>query len=101
MKTIKKYKDFNEGLISKGLEILNYKIVKENDKIAKKYLDMVYEDYSKKGNLLAIKICQHKGYNQLWYRITEDPYGKPGEGGGNFPEYIEIEIMSIKEQLIK
>lgn len=49
MKTIKKYKDFNEGLISKGLEILNYKIVKENDKIAKKYLDMVYEDYAKKG----------------------------------------------------
>ena len=72
MKTIKKYKDFNEGLISKGLEILNYKIVKENDKIAKKYLDMIYEDY-----------------------------GKPGEVGGNFPEYIEIEIMSIKEQLIK
>lgn len=33
----------------------------------------------------------------MWYRITEDPYGKPCEGGGNFPEYIEIEIMSIKE----
>lgn len=47
MRVIKSYKKFNEGIISKGLEILNYKEVKENDKIAEKYLKMVYDNYNK------------------------------------------------------
>lgn len=39
---LQRYQEFtNEGIISKGLELLNYKTVKENDKIAKKYIDMI------------------------------------------------------------
>jgi hypothetical protein len=52
-----RYNQFiNEGIISKGLELLNYKTVKENDKIAQKYLKMVYDNYNKHKNLMAVKI---------------------------------------------
>ena len=40
-----RYKQFNEGILSKATELINYKALAENDKIAQKYLDMIYKDY--------------------------------------------------------
>lgn len=94
---LKKYSQFNEGLISKGLELVNYKKVKENDKIAQKYLKMVYDDYNKHKNLMAVKISINSGYTTLWYKISDDPYTQAGTAGGECPEYIEIKLTSINE----
>lgn len=87
----------NEGLISKGLELLNYKTVKENDRIAQKYLKMVYDNYNKHKNLMAVKIIINSGYTTLWYKISEDPYTQAGTAGGEYPDYIEVELTSINE----
>lgn len=106
----------NEGIISKGLELLNYKTVKENDKIAQKYLKMVYDNYNKHKNLMAVKISINSGYTTLWYKISDDPYTKAGtsggrnvlkhvsstnliqlQTGGDYPKYTEVEITSINE----
>jgi hypothetical protein len=93
-----RYNQFiNEGIISKGLELLNYKTVKENDKIAQKYLKMVYDNYNKHKNLMAVKIAINSGHTTLWYKISEDPYTQAGTGGGEFPDYIEVEITSINQ----
>lgn len=91
-----RYKQFNEGIISKGLELINSKEIKESDKIAQKYLDMIYKDYEKKKSLLAVKISNNKGYKKFWYKITEDPYGNPSTSGGEY-DYIIIELTSINE----
>lgn len=87
----------NEGIVSKGLELLNYKTIKENDKIAQKYLKMVYDNYNKHKNLMAIKIAINSGYTTLWYKISEDPYTQANTSGGEFPDYIEVKITSINE----
>jgi len=87
----------NEGVISKGLELLNYKTVKENDRIAQKYLKMVYDNYNKHKNLMAVKIIINSGYTTLWYKISEDPYTQAGTAGGEYPDYIEVELTSINE----
>jgi len=93
-----RYNQFiNEGIISKGLELLNYKTVKENDKIAQKYLKMVYDNYNKHKNLMAVKIAINSGHTTLWYKISEDPYTQAGTAGGEYPKYTEVEITSINE----
>jgi hypothetical protein len=93
-----RYNQFiNEGIISKGLELLNYKTVKENDKIAQKYLKMVYDNYNKHKNLMAVKISINSGYTTLWYKISEDPYTQANTSGGEFSDYIEVKITSINE----
>lgn len=98
MKNIKNYNNFiNEGIVSKGLELLNYSTIKKNDVLAKKYLDMIYKDYAEKKSLLPVKMAINDKYTTMWYKITKDPYGTPGNSGGSFPEYIEVEIMSIYE----
>ena len=87
----------NEGVISKRLELLNYKTVKENDRIAQKCLKMVYDNYNKHKNLMAVKIIINSGYTTLWYKISEDPYTQAGTAGGEYPDYIEVELTSINE----
>lgn len=93
-----KYQEFiNEGIISKGLELLNYKTVKENDKIAKKYIDMIYTNYNKHKNVMAAKMFESDGYTNFWYKISEDPYAQAGTGGGEYPDYIEVKLTSISQ----
>lgn len=95
---VHRYQEFiNEGIISKGLELINYKTVKENDKIAKKYIDMIYQNYNKHKNVMAAKIFESDGYTNFWYKISEDPYAQAGTGGGEYPDYIEVKLMSIRE----
>jgi hypothetical protein len=95
---LQRYNQFiNEGIISKGLELLNYKTVKENDKIAQKYLKMIYDNYDKHKNLMAIKISINSGYTSFWYKISEDPYTQAGTRGGNFSDYIEVKLTTIQE----
>jgi hypothetical protein len=93
-----KYQEFiNEGVISKGLELLNYKTVNENDKIAKKYIDMIYDNYSEHKNIMAAKICENNGYTSFWYKISKDPYAQVGTSGGEYPDYIEVKLTSINQ----
>lgn len=95
---LRRYNQFiNEGIISKGLELINYKTVKENDKIAQKYLKMVYDNYNRHKNLMAVKIFFNKGYTNFWYKISEDPYAQAGTAGGEYPDYIEVKLTSINE----
>lgn len=86
-----------EGIISKGLEILNYKEVRENDKIAKKYIDMIMSNWNKHKNLMAVKISKNDKYNTLCYKISDDVNAKCGISGGEYPEFIEVELTSINE----
>jgi len=82
---IQKYQEFiNEGIISKGLELINYKTVKENDKIAKKYIDMIYQNYNKHKNVMATKIFDNGTHCTLIYKISEDPYAQAGTSGGEY-----------------
>lgn len=95
---LQKYQEFiNEGIISKGLELINYKTVKENDKIAKKYIDMIYQNYNKHKNVMAAKIFDNGSYCTLIYKISEDPYAQAGTAGGEYPKYIEVKLTSIRE----
>lgn len=95
---IKNYNQYiNEGIISKGLELINYKTIKENDKISNKYFKMIYDNYQKNKNLMAVKISLNKGYSTLWYKISDDTLTRCGTSGGHFPNYIEVEITSINE----
>ena len=95
---VQRYQEFiNEGIISKGLELLNYKTVKENDKIAKKYIDMIYQNYNKHKNVMAAKIFDNGSHCTLIYKISEDPYAQSGTSGGEYPEYIEVKLTSIRE----
>jgi hypothetical protein len=41
---MKYIKTYNEGILSKGLELLNYS--KEADIICKKYIKMIYDDWN-------------------------------------------------------
>ena len=94
---LQRYNQFiNEGIISKGLELLNYKTVKENDNIAQKYLKMIYDNYDKHKNLMAVKIAINSGHTTLWYKISEDPYTQAGTWGGE-SDFIEVKITSINE----
>jgi len=93
-----KYQEFiNEGIISKGLELLNYKTVNENDKIAKKYIDMIYDNYNKHKNIMAAKIFESNGYTNFWYKISEDSYAQAGTSGGEYPDYIKVKLTSINQ----
>lgn len=95
---LQRYQEFiNEGIISKGLELLNYKTVKENDKIAKKYIDMIYDNYNKHKNVMAAKIFDNGSHCTLIYKISEDPYAQAGTAGGEYPDYIEVKLTSIRE----
>lgn len=95
---LQRYQEFiNEGIISKGLELLNYKTVKENDKIAKKYIDMIYANYNKHKNVMAAKIFDNGSHCTLIYKISEDPYAQAGTAGGEYPDYIEVKLTSIRE----
>ena len=90
---LQRYKEFtNEGILSKGIELLNYKKIKENDKIAKEYLEMIYKDYAKKRSLLAAKITLNKNYKTISYKISEDPYAEPGSTGGDI-DYLIIKFI--------
>lgn len=96
---LQRYQEFiNEGIISKGLELLNYKTVKENDKIAKKYIDMIYVNYNKHKNVMAAKIFDNGSHCTLIYKISEDPYAQAGTAGGEYPNYIEVKLTSIREK---
>lgn len=95
---LKRYNQFiNEGIISKSLELINYSKVSENDKIAKKYLKMVYDNYDKNKNLMAAKISINSKYTSFWYKISDDPYTQSGTSGGEYPNYIEVKLTSINE----
>jgi hypothetical protein len=95
---VQRYQEFiNEGIISKGLELLNYKKIKDNDKIAKKYIDMIYQNYNKHKNVMAAKIFDNGSHCTLIYKISEDPYAQAGTAGGEYPEYIEVKLTSIRE----
>lgn len=96
---LQRYQDFiNEGIISKGLELLNYKTVKENDKIAKKYIDMIYTNYNKHKNVMAANIFDNGSHCTLIYKISENPYAKAGTAGEEYPDYIEVKLTSIREK---
>lgn len=94
-----RYKDFtNEGIISKGLELLNYRTIKENDKIAKKYIEMIYKDWEKNKNLMAVFLNFNDSNTSLTYKISDDPYTQCNTKGGDFEkETSEIKLMSINE----
>lgn len=95
---LQRYQEFtNEGIISKGLELLNYKTVKENDKIAKKYIDMIYANYKIHKNVMAAKIFDNGSHCTLIYKISEDPYAQAGTAGGEYPDYIEVKLTSIRK----
>jgi hypothetical protein len=95
---LQRYNQFiNEGIISKGLELLNYKTVKENDKIAQKYIKMIYDNYNKHKNVMAAKIIINSGYTTLWYKISDDPYAQAGTSGGEYPNFIEVKLTTIQE----
>jgi hypothetical protein len=71
---IKNYSDFiKEGILTKGKQLLNYKSVKENDKIAQKYINMIYVDWEKNKNLLKVGIRRANDSDnmELEYRITD------------------------------
>lgn len=88
-----RYTQFNESILSKATELINYKALAENDKIAQKYLDMIYKDYKEKGNLLAVKIID----NVIIYKLSKDnPYAEAGTSGGEF-DYIDIKLSSLDE----
>ena len=90
---LKRYIDFNESILSKGIELLNHKEIKKNDVIAKKYIDMIYDDYNagkfisiygtKRKNLGAAKLALNGNFRTLWYKITPEPYGEPSSSGGS------------------
>jgi hypothetical protein len=96
---LNRYTEFtNEGIISKGLEIINYKTVKENDKIADKYIKMIYDNYKKHNNIMAAKIMDNTSSCSLIYKISDDPYAQAGTAGGQYPKFIEVKLTSIKER---
>ena len=91
-----RYKEFNEGIISKGMELLHHPTIKENDKIAKKYIDMIYKDWEKQKNLLAVFMNFNDGYDTFTYKICENPRAFAGTSGGDH-DYIQVNFTSIHQ----
>lgn len=72
---IKYHQFINEGL----KEIINFRQIKVNDQIAKKYIDMMYADYENKKDLLQVFIVD----DSLSYHLHDDPFL---HAGTNLPE---------------
>lgn len=90
MKHIKRIDELNiNRMLTKGKEILNYSKVKENNKIGKKYIDMIYDDYRKKNDLLKVFLNTDSMF--LKYKISDNYKNFAGIGNMDKGD-IEIKL---------
>ncbi len=57
---------------------------------------MIYDNYQKNKNLMAVKISINNRYTNLWYKISNDPYTQVGTINRD-EDFIEVELVSINE----
>ena len=74
MRYLKTFNEINESkfdrVVNKGKEILNFRTIKENDKIAKKYIDLIYKDWNEKKDLLKVFLNMDSEF--ITYRINDN-----------------------------
>lgn len=96
MRIIKSYESYvSESIISKAKELFNFRQISENDKIAKKYIDMIYKDWNKNKNLLKSFISISDDSTTFKYLISDNESDICGTGTSE--EHILIQLILIKD----
>lgn len=90
MKYLKKY---NEGIFSKAAELLKYN--KKADQLIKKYIKMIYDDYSKHKDLFRVSIAENSEYTTFKYMVTSGDQIDV-QLGNRDENAITIELMFVE-----
>lgn len=87
----------SKNFINRVRDFLTPEQVKKNNETAKKYIELVIDDWNKRQDLLKVFIADSDSSCSLTYRISQNPYDLPNTGGMS-PHYIEVKLMVIKER---
>jgi len=100
---MKQLKNIGNNLLSIIKEIPNRKEILINDKIAEKYINLIYEDWEKNKDIFRAKIADSGYFVTLWYKVSNYPNGHvntlPGWGNRGDGELL-IQINLIRTNIL-